>query len=539
MQQLVYHNPGTMESFSELLSEFIKRIGVTDAELARRLGVSRQTIFRWREGLTQRPRHRQDVLEMAAKLRLTPPERDRLLLAAGFQPQEPMEGAHPAEPHEALRMPPTPPARVSLHWHSKSWWGIALIAALSILILVVVSGFWREIAVWLGIPVQSRSGTTQWPIAAAPDETLILISEFANYGGEQIGYNVAGRLQEALQDTFDEAGLEQVRIERIPEIIAEDASAQRVGIELQAALVLWGEYDSGRVIAVTTVPDAEGQVEGWEKRWLFATSEELSATINTDLPRDVEWIALYVLGQIHFWDGRHQEAETVFKRALTVPPGDTETLAVVYFFLGFLNSEKTDADLDEVIAYYSEALARWPGLISAVNNRGVAYLQRNALGDLERAEADLRRAITASPTLAPARVNLALILIEQDPSHIDEVLSFLEEAEELQPELVGAQNGLCWYYSLAGRPEEALPHCDLAVELDTTGNSNDSRGLTLALLGRYQEAAEEFQTFLDRLQSQNSAAYDRFAPTRALWIEALEAGENPFDASVLQALLRE
>jgi tetratricopeptide (TPR) repeat protein/transcriptional regulator with XRE-family HTH domain len=530
MQQLVYHSRGTMESFSELLSVFIKRIGVTDAELARRLGVSRQTIFRWREGLTQRPRHRPDVLEMAAKLRLTAHERDQLLLAAGFQPEDPIEEMLPTGPHETQRLPPLSLTRVSLRWLTKSWWGITLIAAISILILVVVSGFWRDVAVWLGIPVQSRSGPPQWPAAAEPDETLILVSEFANYGGVQIGYNVAGRLQEALHSTLLEAGLERVRIERIPETITEEASAQRVGIELQAALVLWGEYDSGRVIAVTTVPDADVQIEGWEQRWLLAASEELSATINTDMPRDVQWIAMYVLGQIHFWDGQHQEAEIVFKRALIDPPEDSQTLAVVYFFLGLLNSEKTEADLDEVIAYYSEALALWPGLISAVNNRGVAYLQRNAPGDLERAEADLRRAISASPRYAPARVNLALTIIEQDPSHLDEVLDLLEEAEDLQPELVGAQNGLCWYYSLAGRPEEALPHCDLAVELDTTGNSNDSRGLTLALLGRYQEAAEEFQTFLDMLQSKNSAAYNRFAPTRALWIE---------NASVLQALLRE
>jgi hypothetical protein len=188
-----------------------------------------------------------------------------------------------------------------------------------IVIVTIASGFWRDVAVWLGVPIDLGTETTHWPAAAAPDETLILVSEFANYGGEQIGYNVAGRLQESLQNVFAEAGLDRVRIERIPETITEEASAQRAGHDLQAALVLWGEYDSGRVIAVSTVPEADGQVEGWEQRWLFATSEELSATINTDLPRDVQWVALYVLGQIHFWNGRQQEAETVFKRALIEP----------------------------------------------------------------------------------------------------------------------------------------------------------------------------------------------------------------------------
>ena len=76
-----------MRSFSELLSEYVNRIGVADAELARRLGVSRQTVFRWREGQTQRPRHREDVIALATKLRLEANERDQLLMSAGFRPE--------------------------------------------------------------------------------------------------------------------------------------------------------------------------------------------------------------------------------------------------------------------------------------------------------------------------------------------------------------------------------------------------------------------------------------------------------------------
>ena len=77
-----------MRSFGELLAYFTDRAGISDSELARAIGVQRQTIFRWKEGQTSRPRYREDVLRMADKLRLTPAERDELLLAAGFPPQE-------------------------------------------------------------------------------------------------------------------------------------------------------------------------------------------------------------------------------------------------------------------------------------------------------------------------------------------------------------------------------------------------------------------------------------------------------------------
>ncbi|MCB9116515.1 MAG: helix-turn-helix transcriptional regulator [Caldilineaceae bacterium] len=62
-----------MPNFGELLTLYIERAGITDAELARATGVQRQTIFRWKEGHTARPRYREDVLRIAAKLRLTPP----------------------------------------------------------------------------------------------------------------------------------------------------------------------------------------------------------------------------------------------------------------------------------------------------------------------------------------------------------------------------------------------------------------------------------------------------------------------------------
>src|SRR5262245_59443509 len=77
-----------MRSFGQLLSEYTARTGVSDSELARALGVRRQTIFRWKEGMTERPRRREGVLGCAAKLRLSPEERDELLLAAGFAPEQ-------------------------------------------------------------------------------------------------------------------------------------------------------------------------------------------------------------------------------------------------------------------------------------------------------------------------------------------------------------------------------------------------------------------------------------------------------------------
>ncbi len=83
-----------MPTFAELLTAHTERVGISDADLARRIGISRLTLIRWKEGVTARPRYREDVLRCAEILRLTPRERDELLLSAEFQP----ESAPPSEP---------------------------------------------------------------------------------------------------------------------------------------------------------------------------------------------------------------------------------------------------------------------------------------------------------------------------------------------------------------------------------------------------------------------------------------------------------
>ena len=65
----------------------MERTGIGDAELARRIPVSRPTLIRWKEGVTTRPRYREDVVRCAELLRLTQEETDEILLAAGFSPE--------------------------------------------------------------------------------------------------------------------------------------------------------------------------------------------------------------------------------------------------------------------------------------------------------------------------------------------------------------------------------------------------------------------------------------------------------------------
>lgn len=525
-----------MKPFSDLLSKYIDRVGISDAELARRLGVSRQTVFRWREGSTSGPRHRPDVLRLAEGLRLTPEERDQLLLAAGFRPEG---GAGKPDAADRLAVAasaastqtppnaaaaPTPPG-VQLRW-------IAPVVALLAFGILAATGMWGAAGRLIGVDLRSS-----FPEPAAPGESLVLVAEFVNYSGGGIGFNVADRLAEALQDEFTAAGVERTRIEVLNRPFTGAEQARIVAEDLGAEYVLWGEYDSGRVIAHLTGPGPIESSLADEERWLISSLEQLSATINVQLPQEVRWMGLYGLGLAHFRAGRDAEAETAFRRALENPPSDPSTVAGVYFALGVIEGRSQDPDLDRAIALYAEALESSPGLVSALNNRGASYLRRSAVGDLDRAEADFRRAMGMAPDFAPAPFNLALAISQRDAPDLEQMIELLQRAEALDPENAHLQNALCWYLSLDGEPELGLPHCELAIELDSSGYSNDSYGLALALVGRYEQAAAEFAFFLEKLEAQDREAYRAFHPSRSAWIESLNVQVNPFDAGALEALL--
>ena len=223
-----------MATFAELLTRYMARTGIGDAELARRVGVSRLTLVRWKEGVTSRPRHREDVARLAEVLRLEPEERDELLLAAGFSPESAQAAAGtparaeeepPAsEPAEAA---PAPPGRGKPPWRRKGF-RIAG-AAVAALLLAAIAGALAALLVGgPGLP------------EADDDESLIVMAPFVNYTGGQQGFNVRGRLKQQIDREILAAGLRQVRTAEWPDEIEGEDAALEAGLKSGATIVIWG-----------------------------------------------------------------------------------------------------------------------------------------------------------------------------------------------------------------------------------------------------------------------------------------------------------
>ena len=427
----------------------MERTGIGDAELARRIPVSRPTLLRWKEGVTTRPRHRDDVLRCAELLRLTPEETNAFLLAAGFSAETAPPVAPPVAPTEkapdALDVTPTPsgpadalvvgsqspetspPTRVPRFLRSNRRF---LLVSVAIPLLVIAT----VIAV-----VAIKSGDSAVYPVAGDGESMILLAPFVNYTAGGQGFNVVGRLKSAVDSELQEAGLTTVRTVEWPKELEGEESALQAGQQTNAALVIWGEYDSGRVIARFTVPSDGSASQAQQVVDIASTPAELPATINLGLTDEVRHVALVTLGQLYLEQEEFDLAKTVLASAMHPPPSEDEALANLRFLLGRAYLDGKWADFDEAVWLFSQVLAVQPRSVEALNSRALAYLARARPGDAALGVDDLERALTIEPQRAATNLNLAVAYMERGAvGDVDRAIASLSEALEMQEDYASA-----------------------------------------------------------------------------------------------------
>ena len=620
-----------MQPFADLLTAYMDRTGIGDAELARRIPVSRPTLLRWKEGVTTRPRHREDIVRCAEILRLTDDETDELLLAAGFSPET---APPPADPTGRASPEPEPAAGATAQglFRRRFW-----ITGVAVPLLVVAA-----IAAVLALRLRDD---TVYP-AAVGDESLIVLAPFVNYTAGGQGFNVVGRLRPAIDSEIREAGLASVRTVEWPREINGEQAAGEAGRRSNAALVIWGEYDSGRVIARFTVPRGRPALHAQQIVDIASSPAELPATINIGLTDEVRYVALLTLGQLYLERDDFDRAKTVLSRAMDPPPSEPAALASLRFLLGRAYMGGDFADYDEAVWLFTQVLAVHSRSVEALNSRALAYLARSRPGDPGLAVADLLRAETIDPGRAATSLNLAVAYLERGdagdadraissldvaldadkeyasayvnragayvarggPGDVQRALDDLGEALDIDPNLASAyltrgnaflarggpgdaelavaefsraielnpdsaaayfnrglvhsqledwsasvadlrrardldprrlayNSTLCLQLAVSGNAEEAMPYCDQAVASDPGRLSSDSRGLANALLGRDGAAIADFEAFLAWVDgSPKDGCRSHYGASRAAWIEALKAGNSPFDPATLSDL---
>ena len=518
-----------MRTFAELLTEYIERAGISDSELARSIGVRRQTLFRWKDGQIQRPRYREDVLRCARRLRLTPEERDLLLTAAGFSPEAPPLSVPEQQPERVSEDAPandsageTPQESVpqSAVTSSRRPWVFGFIGGLIIIVGIALATAMLSngdeppsIANVVPTPTQTPQPKrppatpkavveTPIPVVETPEpeveEDIVVIARFVNYIGGETGFNVAGRIKAALDEEIKAEFIPSIKIKVLSEDIRDEAEAQEVARLTNASIVIWGEYDSGRAQARFTVPALQGSMEESQVERPVLNPADLTATINTELPDDVRLLALLIFAELYESGEDSKEARDLLDEALTTLPQEPDTVATIYFRLGYLYqvreppnlsaSEKyytlailygpntptpyfnrglvywARDELDEAIEDYSDSLLRKPRDRAVLHSRGVAYLRRKGPGDLVRAVDDLSKAIAIDNTISESYYARGLAYFEMGERFHKDALADTMRAHELEPDDPENSRAVCLMMTAVQKAESAISYCDAAVE---------------------------------------------------------------------------
>ena len=448
-----------MPTFGELLTSHVSRSGIGDSDLARRVGVSRLTLIRWKEGVTARPRYREDVLRCAEVLRLTPEERDELLTAAEFEPESPSLPAISTAPSAHLAVPPVVAvaARTTPRRRRRFWVTSVAVTAAAVVALAVA---WQ----WL-----SPSGEPDHPVALK-GESLIVVAPFSNYTAGQQGFNIRGRLRASIDREVASAGLSGIRTEDWPEELSGHQAASSAAERSGAAMVIWGEYDSGRVLAYLTTTRTESESFGPQVVDIASSPSELPTSINIDLTAEVRSVALLTLSQLYLEQNEFDLAKTVLIQALEQPPSDPAALANLRYRLGHAYLGGEFADLDEAIWRFTQVLSVQPRSADTYSSRGLAYLERGRPGDEDLAIADLTRASTLAPNMSAPYFNRAVAyMARRHPGDLDRALQDLDRAIEAGAAGAGVfvnRSAVYLERGQAGDLDLAFQDLERAIEID-------------------------------------------------------------------------
>jgi transcriptional regulator with XRE-family HTH domain len=251
-----------METFSELLSRYIKRTGISDAELARAIGISRQTVFRWREGLTSRPNSREDVLAIVKKLRLSTDEKNSLLMSAGFRPEEPAAPQATnaeSEPPLTVLETPTPDRPAPAAAGKPKLKRTRLIGIVSLVVLVCLAGIFLAIKYWPEwFPPSANNTYSRNPIdtqtapavIAGPGELLVLVAPLSRTSS---GISLTGQLADALNREAAGNRVSSFRAIVISDMVTNTSETDSLLMDYKAKLIVYGTNKNDS-ISITFVP---------------------------------------------------------------------------------------------------------------------------------------------------------------------------------------------------------------------------------------------------------------------------------------------
>ncbi len=156
----------------------------------------------------------------------------------------------------------------------------------------------------------------------------------------------------------------------------------------------------------------------------------------------------------HHQQGRLTEAQVLYRQVLAVEPSNADA----HHLMGLLALGRHD--VLTASTHFERVVRLRPGVAEYRSNFGHSL---RLLGELNRAEDELRRATLIDPNFADGWINLGLVLL--DLHRVDEAVVALETAVRRAPRSALSHLNLGSALLRVGRRDEAIRACHAAIEL--------------------------------------------------------------------------
>ncbi|HTB97845.1 MAG TPA: tetratricopeptide repeat protein [Terracidiphilus sp.] len=239
-------------------------------------------------------------------------------------------------------------------------------------------------------------------------------------------------------------------------------------------------------------------------------------------PRDVE--DRMVLGQLYTVKHQPLKAEEQFKTAQSIDPDSEEVV------LNLTRLYAESGDLTHA-AKVIEAVPESDRTSKMEFALGAAYEQMKRTKD---AIAAYQRAVDIEPGDPRTMGALAQTLLNDE--QLDAALKIYRDMAEVDPEDVSTLIHICEIERRQGKYEDALATIKKALKKDPDNlEAGYNDGLLLDVLGRYEEASQEYEQMVDKTSHANGAYTAEEKNNRGIFLERLGAlyhEENKTDQAI-------
>jgi len=269
-------------------------------------------------------------------------------------------------------------------------------------------------------------------------------------------------------------------------------------VNVRDGSALWGETFDEKLADIFTVQDRISEhVSAALTLTLSKAEKDRLTRRETSSP---EAYQLYLKGR-YYWNKRTLEtakkAIEYFQQSIDLDPNYALAYAGIadsYIILGVYSGLPPQEAFAKAKAMAQKALQLDESLAEA--HSALAYVKFRYEWDWSGAEEEYRRAIEVNPNYATAYQWSSLNLAAT--GRLDEAISQIRRAEELDPLSPIINSNVEWILYLARRHDEGIAHCQKTLEIDPSFFATHKYlGLLYVQKGMYEQAIDEYQKAKD------------------------------------------